>query len=118
MSSFHKYRLLTLVCLNISLTLWAQTPSPADAEATPHLRQVFFESEPQYTRVIFESEGAIRYSAVWLSEPNRLAIDLTEIELEPQLKNRVIPVDDKILKRIHVGPGGTGPHQARIVLDL
>src|ERR1019366_1563626 len=71
-----------------------------------------------YTRLTLESKQAIRHNMFNLSNPERLVIDLEEVELGNALNDlaKLIGNDDPYIKSVRVGrfkPGGV-----RLVLDL
>jgi N-acetylmuramoyl-L-alanine amidase len=73
---------------------------------------------PDYTRLTLESKQAIHYSLLTLKNPERLVIDLDDVELDSQLNElgSKIGNDDPFIKSVRVGR--FKPGVIRLVLDL
>ncbi len=73
---------------------------------------------PDYTRLTLESNQAIRYKQFMLKNPERLVIDLEEVELHGELDRLAAKVgsDDPYIKSIRAGL--FKPGIVRLVLDL
>lgn len=71
-----------------------------------------------YTRITLESKKPIRYSLLTLKDPERLVIDLNEVEITPQLNElgNKIGNDDPYIQSARVGR--FKPEVVRLVLDL
>src|ERR1039457_4581743 len=71
-----------------------------------------------YTRLTLESKQAIRHNMFNLSNPERLVIDLEEVELGNALNDlaKLIGNDDPYIKSVRVGR--FKPGVVRLVLDL
>ncbi len=73
---------------------------------------------PDYTRLTLESKQAIHFSMLTLKNPERLVIDLDDVELDASLNelSNKIGNDDPYIKSIRVGR--FKPGIIRLVLDL
>lgn len=71
-----------------------------------------------YTRITFESEKAVRYNQFIIKNPDRLVIDLEEVDLNETLNSLTgkIGNDDPYIKSARVGR--FKPGVIRVVLDL
>jgi N-acetylmuramoyl-L-alanine amidase len=71
-----------------------------------------------YTRLTLESKHAIRYNMFNLNNPERLVIDLDDVELGNALNNlpKLVGKDDPYIKNMRVGR--FKPGVVRLVLDL
>ncbi len=71
-----------------------------------------------YTRVTIESDVALSTTQVFISDPPRLALDITGIDLNPELRELVAKVksDDPFISGIRVGQNV--PNVVRLVIDL
>lgn len=71
-----------------------------------------------YTRITFESEKAIRYNQFIIKNPERLVIDLEQVDLNETLNSLIgkIGNDDPYIKSARVGR--FKPGVIRVVLDL
>ncbi len=72
----------------------------------------------EYTRVTFESPAALKYQTFFVKDPERLVIDIENIEMGPALKELVDKIgrDDPYIQSVRVGINR--PNVVRIVLDL
>lgn len=72
----------------------------------------------EYTRVTFESPSAIKFQQFFLKDPERLVLDLENIELTGALKELAAKVGgaDPYIKSVRVGVNR--PNVIRVVLDL
>ena len=71
-----------------------------------------------YTRLTLESKQAIRYNMFQMKNPERLVIDLDEVNLDTPLNEltKLVRSDDPYIKSIRVGQ--FKPDVVRLVLDL
>jgi N-acetylmuramoyl-L-alanine amidase len=71
-----------------------------------------------YTRVTIESDVALTNTQVFIPDPPRLALDITGIDLNPELKDLVAKVksDDPFISGVRVGQNAS--NTVRLVLDL
>jgi N-acetylmuramoyl-L-alanine amidase len=72
----------------------------------------------EYTRVTFESPVAFKYQQFFVKDPERLVLDIENVELGPALKELAgkIGADDPFIKSVRVGVNR--PNVIRVVLDL
>jgi len=72
----------------------------------------------EYTRITIESKQAIAHNHFTISNPNRLVIDLNEVEINDTLKDLSTKIgsDDPYIKSMRVGR--FKPGVVRLVLDL
>lgn len=73
---------------------------------------------PDYTRLTLESKSAVKFTLFSLSKPERLVIDLEDVELNDLLKSLPgkIGADDPYIKSLRVA--NFKPGVVRLVLDL
>lgn len=73
---------------------------------------------PDYTRLTLESNQTIRYNLLTLKNPERLVIDLEDVELDSTLSELTSKIgnDDPYIKSVRVGR--FKPGVIRLVLDL
>lgn len=71
-----------------------------------------------YTRVTIESDVLLSTTQVFIPNPPRLALDITGIDLNPELKELVAKVksDDPFISGVRIGQNA--PNVVRLVLDL
>ncbi|MEY4295615.1 MAG: hypothetical protein RLY82_1303, partial [Pseudomonadota bacterium] len=71
-----------------------------------------------YTRVTIESDVPLTTTQVFIPDPPRLAVDITGIDLNPELKELVAKVrsDDPFISGVRVGQNAA--NVVRLVLDL
>src|SRR3989338_6742096 len=71
-----------------------------------------------YTRLTLESRQTIRHNMFTVSDPERLVIDLEDVELGDALNSltRLVGDDDPYIKSVRVGQ--FKPNMVRLVLDL
>jgi len=72
----------------------------------------------EYTRVTLESAHPLRYHFFFVSDPERLVLDLEGAELDPELKAlpQKVGGDDPYIKSVRVGVNR--PNVLRVVFDL
>lgn len=72
----------------------------------------------EYTRVTFESATVLKYQQFFVKNPERLVIDIENVELGPALRELAAKIgsDDPFIQTIRVGVNR--PNVIRIVLDL
>jgi N-acetylmuramoyl-L-alanine amidase len=99
--------------LFIAFLLWLP-----DAMASVAITSARVWPAPDYTRLTLESKHAIHYSMLTLKNPERLVIDLDDVELDASLNelSSKIGSDDPYIKSIRVGR--FKPGVIRLVLDL
>ena len=71
-----------------------------------------------YSRLTIESSTPLKYKQFILSNPNRVVVDLKNIQLNQTLKNagRLVRADDPYIKHVRVGQFDT--QTVRVVLEL
>ncbi len=72
----------------------------------------------EYTRVTFESATVLKYQQFFVKNPERLVIDIENVELGPALKELAAKIgnDDPFIQTVRVGVNR--PNVIRVVLDL
>lgn len=110
--SFLSLPLLFTPLLSVSVFV----AQPAHAASKVNSTRVWPANE--YTRVTFESPAALKYQTFFVKDPERLVIDIENIEMGPALKELVdkIGKDDPFIQSVRVGINR--PNVVRIVLDL
>ena len=61
--------------------------APAEVEAGTAVAAVRMWPAPEYTRVTIETHDILGYEVFSISSPERLVIDLTDVEITPALKD-------------------------------
>jgi len=105
-------RALTALALSLALA------APSLAAAEQRLRGVRVWPAKDYTRVTLESDAALRYSSITLKDPDRLVLDLEEVDflsLTDQTANKVSADDPQITA---LRTGRFKPGTVRLVIDL
>ncbi|ETX01763.1 MAG: hypothetical protein ETSY1_06105 [Candidatus Entotheonella factor] len=97
------------------LYIWFLTPT-GHAAAPRIVEEVRFRSESASTRVVIETNGALRYAVGRLSDPERLYVDLLQARLASGWQNRQLSVNDARIAAIRVAQHHRGV--VRVVLDL
>ena len=69
-----------------------------------------------YTRVVIQVGGEVKFNAIHLSNPPRLVFDLANTQISPDLARKVFPVENGFLQRIRVAQ--FQPTITRVVLDV
>jgi N-acetylmuramoyl-L-alanine amidase len=89
-----------------------------DAMATIEISSARVWPAPDYTRLTLESKQAIHYNMLMLKNPERLVIDLDDVELDSTLNELSSKVgnDDPYIKSVRVGR--FKPGVIRLVFDL
>jgi N-acetylmuramoyl-L-alanine amidase len=72
----------------------------------------------EYTRVTFESAAALKFQYFFVKDPERLVLDIENVELGPQLKDLAEKIGkaDPYIQSVRVGINR--PNVIRVVLDL
>jgi N-acetylmuramoyl-L-alanine amidase len=86
--------------------------------ATMQVRSIRVWPASEYTRVTFESATLLKYQQFFVKNPERLVIDIENIELGPALRELAAKVgsDDPYIQSVRVGVNR--PNVIRVVLDL
>jgi len=69
-----------------------------------------------YTRVVIQVGGQVKFDAIHLANPPRLVFDLANSRLSPDLARKVFPVGNGFLQRIRIAQ--FQPTVTRVVLDV
>ncbi|MDP1996647.1 MAG: N-acetylmuramoyl-L-alanine amidase [Gallionella sp.] len=104
----------TVKLITLSLLLWL----PQQVHATVAVSAARVWPAQEYTRMTLESKQAIRHNMFTVSDPERLVIDLEDVELGKTLNDltRLVGDDDPYIKSVRVGR--FKPGVVRLVLDL
>ena len=102
--------------LSLPLLLSPLFATPAYAASKINSTRVWPADE--YTRVTFESPAALKYTQFFVKDPERLVIDIENMELGPALKELAdkIGKDDPFIQAVRVGVNRA--NVIRVVLDL
>jgi N-acetylmuramoyl-L-alanine amidase len=102
--------------LSLPLVLSPLLARDADAATKVSSARVWPASE--YTRVTFESASALKVQHFFVKDPERLVIDIENVELGPALKELAakIGANDPYIQAVRVGVNRT--NVIRVVLDL
>jgi N-acetylmuramoyl-L-alanine amidase len=86
--------------------------------ASAQVRSIRVWPASEYTRVTFESATVLKYQQFFVKNPERLVIDIENVELGPALRELAAKIgsDDPFIQTIRVGVNR--PNVIRIVLDL
>ena len=79
-----------------------------------HVTDIRFHSSPEFTRVVVNLSGPVKYEACELKNPDRIYIDLQTAAIVPA--RRTIQVDDRSIKTIRAAQFNKST--VRIVLDV
>lgn len=79
------------------------------------VKNIRYWSSPDYTRVVIDLSGHVKFSKNCLSDPDRIYFDLKNTRLSKEIKT-AFPVGDGMLKTVRAGQ--FDPDTVRIVLDL
>lgn len=98
--------------------LWVCAVLPQLASAAITISSTRIWPAPDYTRLTLESKSAVKFTLFSLSKPERLVIDLEDVELNDLLKSLPgkIGSDDPYIKSLRVA--NFKPGVVRLVLDL
>ncbi|HSD61359.1 MAG TPA: AMIN domain-containing protein, partial [Burkholderiales bacterium] len=86
--------------------------------AGPNITSARFWPAPEYSRLTLESDAPIRHSVAAVKNPDRLVIDLEEVEAGVAIKELPAKVGDADPYVKAVRLGRPGPGVLRLVLDL
>ncbi len=73
-------------------------------------------SEGDYTRIVIDQSGPVRFQAQELKKPDRLVFDLQNSRVDASLNKEPLPINDGILKQVRASQ--YAPDIVRVVLDL
>jgi N-acetylmuramoyl-L-alanine amidase len=114
---FGSQGLLRLALVGLAALFLAQFLVATARSAEP-IRAVRIWPAPDYTRLTLETAEPLRYNLLTLKNPERLVLDLEEVEperMQEMLAGKVLPIDP------YIGTARVGrfkPGVARLVLDL
>jgi len=93
-------------------------PAPAVAQSGTQITAARTWPAPDYTRITLESQEALKYSVLSLKDPERLVVDLEDIEVTEALSGLTekISANDPYIKSMRIGRFKTGV--VRLVFDL
>ena len=104
----------------IAPTLAASAGNPADADlppsGTPQVTSIRSWNAENYTRIVVDLQGAIKYESARITNPDRIYFDLYSAKLSASLMGKTLAVDNGFLKAIRVAQNKAGV--VRIVLDV
>ena len=89
---------------------------PASPANTSVIRNIRFWSTADYTRVIVDIDKETKFTQGRLSNPDRFFLDISGATLSSDLLNKILSVEDGILKQVRAGQNR--PTSVRIVLDI
>lgn len=87
---------------------------PASLASAEQLRGIRSHEAPDYTRVVLDTAGPVEYTLFGLSDPNRIVVDLIDVDAVPGFDTDVLS-SSRDVKAIRGAPKG---NDYRIVLDL
>ncbi len=96
-------------------------PSPAGSE---HRRQSNFPEVtgvrrwvgPNYSRIVINVEGEVKFESSRVPNPDRIVLDLMDARLSSSLVGKTFPVEDGFLRQVRIGQ--YRPTVTRVVLDV
>ncbi len=93
-------------------------PAPAAAQSGTPIVAARTWPAPDYTRITLESQEALKYSVLSLKDPERLVVDLEDIEVTEALSGLTekISANDPYIKSMRIGR--YKPGVVRLVFDL
>ncbi|MBI1941928.1 MAG: N-acetylmuramoyl-L-alanine amidase [Acidobacteria bacterium] len=71
---------------------------------------------PNYTRIVVNVEGEVKFDTLRLPNPDRIVLDLANTRLSSTLVGKIFPVGDGFLRQVRVGQ--YQPTVTRVVLDV
>ncbi len=104
-------------CVLAACALLSPATVPAATAATPIIAARVWPAQ-EYTRITFESAQPVQHNLFTLDNPDRLVLDLEDIELTPALTGLIerIGANDPYVKSVRIGR--FKPGVLRLVLDL
>ncbi|MBI4442008.1 MAG: N-acetylmuramoyl-L-alanine amidase [Acidobacteria bacterium] len=90
--------------------------SPGSSKQLPQITNIRHWATPDYTRVVIDVDGEVKYGVERLSNPPRIYVDLYQARLGSNVLGKTIPVEYDLLQSIRTGR--PGPDVARVVLDV
>ena len=110
--------LLSLTLVFLAAELLGGVTAPAAAQSDSQIVAARAWPAPDYTRITLESQEQLKYSVLTLKDPERLAVDLEDIEVTPALTAlpEKIGANDPYIKGMRIGR--PKPGIVRLVFDL
>jgi N-acetylmuramoyl-L-alanine amidase len=110
--------LLPFTLVLFALGFQAGITTPATAQSATQIVAARAWPAPDYTRITLESQEQLKYTVLTLKDPERLAVDLEDIEVTPALSAlpEKIGANDPYIKGMRIGRPKTGI--LRLVFDL
>ncbi len=71
---------------------------------------------PQYTRIVINVEGEVKFESSRVPNPDRIVLDLLDARLSSSLVGKTFPVENGFLRQVRVGQ--FQPTVTRVVLDV
>ncbi|HEY5646102.1 MAG TPA: N-acetylmuramoyl-L-alanine amidase [Pseudomonadales bacterium] len=102
------------ILISVILTLLFNLPSEAGA-AGRSLKSVRMHESPEYTRVVFDISGGVRYDLFTLDNPRRVVIDLADTAPAPGFDPGAVDHGHERVKSVR---GSRRGQDYRVVLDL
>ena len=102
----------------LAFSLLAGAPTPAAAQSGSQITAARAWPAQDYTRITLESQEPLKYSVLSLKDPERLVLDLEDVEVTAALTSLTekIGANDPYVKGMRVGRFKTGV--IRVVFDL
>lgn len=94
----------------------ARKPKIAPPGQRVEVRNIRYWNTKNYTRVVVDLEGEVRFQGARIANPDRIFFDLFNTDLSTILKGKSFDVDEGLLKRIRVAQNRTGV--TRVVLEV
>ena len=97
----------------------ARAPAATSAAPAPGLPEVTGIRRwvgPNYTRIVINVEGDVKFEASRVPDPDRIVIDIQDARLSSSLVGRTFPVEDGFLQQVRIGQ--FQPRVTRVVLDV
>ena len=110
--------LRSLIGISAGLWLPALLCVAIQAQAATPIAAVRMWPAPEYTRVTIETTDIMQYDVFVISNPDRLVVDLKDVEITPALREvpTLVSADDPLIASARIGR--FKPDVVRLVLDL
>ncbi|HHY47299.1 MAG TPA: N-acetylmuramoyl-L-alanine amidase, partial [Firmicutes bacterium] len=106
--------LILLVAIPAFMTTLGASTASAEASGPPRLMSVEFMENEGRGQAIIEVSHPVTYTSHWVSDPDRLIVDIDRCILGTRIKP--VPVHDGIVKQVRVAQ--FSPSVVRVVFDL
>ncbi len=94
----------------------AQAAPPPAAQERVEVRNIRYWNAENYTRVVMDLEGEVKYQGARIANPDRIFFDLFGTQLSTVLTGKNFEVDDGMLRRIRIAENRSGV--TRVVLEV